>query len=84
MLLAYAWVLYMALFSGGRFIRATLESAGTDGFWHRKASHSPTPGEQQLQLQEDRSGGDGDGDCGCDGASVGRHIYALPQRYDPG
>lgn len=34
-LLAYAWVLYMALFSGGRFIRATLESAGaaSHGFW---------------------------------------------------
>jgi hypothetical protein len=32
-LLAYAWVLYMALFSGGRFIRATLESAGAHGFW---------------------------------------------------
>jgi heme oxygenase len=32
-LLAYAWVLYMALFSGGRFIRATLESAGARGFW---------------------------------------------------
>ncbi|KAH8664076.1 hypothetical protein BX600DRAFT_290851 [Xylariales sp. PMI_506] len=31
-LLAYAWVLYMALFSGGRFIRATL--AGVDPtFW---------------------------------------------------
>lgn len=35
-LLAYAWVLYMALFSGGRFIRATLEGAGGGGhhgFW---------------------------------------------------
>lgn len=32
-LLAYAWVLYMALFSGGRFIRATLESTGAHGFW---------------------------------------------------
>lgn len=31
-LLAYAWVLYMALFSGGRFILATLESAGPE-FW---------------------------------------------------
>ncbi|KAK3685613.1 hypothetical protein B0T22DRAFT_482567 [Podospora appendiculata] len=33
-LLAYAWVLYMALFSGGRFIRATLETAGTE-FWSK-------------------------------------------------
>lgn len=31
-LVAYAWVLYMALFSGGRFILATLESAGPE-FW---------------------------------------------------
>lgn len=34
-LLAYAWVLYMALFAGGRFIRASLESAG-DNFWKRR------------------------------------------------
>lgn len=31
-LLAYAWVLYMALFSGGRFIRATLSQIDQD-FW---------------------------------------------------
>ncbi|KAI0398338.1 heme oxygenase-like protein [Xylariaceae sp. FL0594] len=31
-LLAYAWVLYMALFSGGRFIRSKLESILTN-FW---------------------------------------------------
>ncbi|KAI0600421.1 hypothetical protein F4775DRAFT_545828 [Biscogniauxia sp. FL1348] len=31
-LVAYAWVLYMALFSGGRFIRASLESVNP-GFW---------------------------------------------------
>ncbi|KAK5657315.1 hypothetical protein OQA88_3379 [Cercophora sp. LCS_1] len=31
-IIAYAWVLYMALFSGGRFIRAELENAGKD-FW---------------------------------------------------
>ena len=37
-LIAYAWVLYMALFSGGRFIRASLESLGDD-FWKRL----PTP-----------------------------------------
>ncbi|KAH8908835.1 heme oxygenase-like protein [Coniochaeta sp. PMI_546] len=39
-LLAYAWVLYMALFSGGRFIRATLESAGAHGFWTAGESDS--------------------------------------------
>lgn len=31
-LLAYGWVLYMALFSGGRFISASLDEAGPD-FW---------------------------------------------------
>ncbi|KAJ9157068.1 Heme oxygenase-like protein [Coniochaeta hoffmannii] len=47
-LLAYAWVLYMALFSGGRFIRATLECAGrADGFWtdgQRRAEAVPVHG----------------------------------------
>ncbi|KAI5921396.1 hypothetical protein F4810DRAFT_712650 [Camillea tinctor] len=32
-LVAYAWVLYMALFSGGRYIRATLEGAEPRSFW---------------------------------------------------
>ena len=31
-LIAYAWVLYMAIFSGGRWIRAQVQSAG-DSFW---------------------------------------------------
>ncbi|KAH6636916.1 hypothetical protein F5144DRAFT_628897 [Chaetomium tenue] len=31
-LLAYAWVFYMALFSGGRVLRGLLEGAG-EGFW---------------------------------------------------
>ena len=31
-LLAYSWVLYMAIFSGGRYLRATLQDAGED-FW---------------------------------------------------
>ena len=33
LLLAYAWVLYMALFSGGRYIRGRLRRAGV-GFWN--------------------------------------------------
>lgn len=38
-LLAYAWVLYMALFSGGRYLRAALKSAGgCEDFWERDAS----------------------------------------------
>lgn len=36
-LLAYAYILYMALFSGGRFIRASLESAGS-AFWEQPLS----------------------------------------------
>ncbi|KAF4987001.1 hypothetical protein FGRMN_10590 [Fusarium graminum] len=36
-LLAYSYILFMALFAGGRFIRATLESAG-DEFWDRLPS----------------------------------------------
>lgn len=39
-LLAYAWVLYMALFSGGRYLRASLQGAGGSGgdFWNRDPS----------------------------------------------
>ncbi|CZR57386.1 related to HMX1 ER localized, heme-binding peroxidase involved in the degradation of heme [Phialocephala subalpina] len=39
-LMAYAWVLYMALFSGGRHLRAELKKAGGIGpnFWDRKPS----------------------------------------------
>lgn len=39
-LLAYSYILFMALFAGGRFIRATLESAGSD-FWERVPSPIP-------------------------------------------
>jgi hypothetical protein len=31
-LLAYAWVMYMALFAGGRYLRASLQNAGPE-FW---------------------------------------------------
>lgn len=39
-LVAYAWVLYMALFSGGRYLRASLRAAGGLGkdFWDREPS----------------------------------------------
>ncbi|CZS95737.1 related to HMX1 ER localized, heme-binding peroxidase involved in the degradation of heme [Rhynchosporium agropyri] len=43
-LLAYAWVLYMALFSGGRYLRLALKEAGGQGeeFWTRSSScHRP-------------------------------------------
>ncbi|KAI1266502.1 heme oxygenase-like protein [Xylariaceae sp. FL1019] len=37
-LIAYGWVLYMALFAGGRFIRAALEDTSPD-FWKTRFSH---------------------------------------------
>ncbi|KAB5550964.1 hypothetical protein GE09DRAFT_156627 [Coniochaeta sp. 2T2.1] len=51
-LLAYAWVLYMALFSGGRFIRATLESAGTqeEGFWTSASSSSGMSNAKKVKV----------------------------------
>ncbi|OLN84436.1 Heme-binding protein HMX1 [Colletotrichum chlorophyti] len=39
-LLAYAYILFMALFAGGRFIRATLESAGSE-FWDQVPAPIP-------------------------------------------
>lgn len=39
-LLAYAWVLYMALFSGGRYLRQSLHAAGP-AFWDGSQSASP-------------------------------------------
>jgi hypothetical protein len=36
-LISYSYILYMALFAGGRFIRATLESTG-DAFWNETPS----------------------------------------------
>jgi heme oxygenase len=38
-LLAYVWVLYMALFSGGRYLRASLQKAGPE-FWSKSPSHT--------------------------------------------
>jgi heme oxygenase len=40
-LVAYAWCYYMAVFSGGRWIRAQLVNAGGD-FWSNEASDSRT------------------------------------------
>ncbi|KAF4780373.1 hypothetical protein HER10_EVM0011365 [Colletotrichum scovillei] len=39
-LMAYSYILFMALFAGGRFIRATLESAGSE-FWEQTPSPIP-------------------------------------------
>ncbi|KAN0107944.1 hypothetical protein V8E51_007686 [Hyaloscypha variabilis] len=38
-LLAYTWVLYMALFSGGRYLRASLQKAGP-AFWSKSPSYT--------------------------------------------
>lgn len=60
-LLAYAWVLYMALFSGGRHLRAALNQAGGVGpnFWGRDPSpirpYSIT--QERSQRHESRSAG---------------------------
>ena len=35
LVLAYAWTMYLAIFNGGRYIRAELEKAGDD-FWGKK------------------------------------------------
>lgn len=45
-LLAYSYIMFMSLFAGGRFIRATLESAGDD-FWKEL---SPSPNSQHPGL----------------------------------
>jgi heme oxygenase len=49
-LMAYSYILFMALFAGGRFIRATLESAGDD-FWDRL----PSPVQPNRLSCEERS-----------------------------
>ncbi len=54
LLLAYAWVLYMALFSGGRYIRARLRGAGA-GFWGEKG----VEGGKGLGDDEKEAGMDG-------------------------
>ncbi|KAK7745225.1 hypothetical protein SLS62_009854 [Diatrype stigma] len=51
-LLAYAWVLYMALFSGGRIIRATLEKVDS-GFWI-PASAAAATSHHHLLLRQHR------------------------------
>ncbi|KAK0643096.1 hypothetical protein B0T16DRAFT_312945, partial [Cercophora newfieldiana] len=54
-LLAYAWVLYMALFSGGRMIRASLEEPG-HSFWDRKADPVAPSGRACEKPVFDREG----------------------------
>jgi hypothetical protein len=55
LLIAYAWTLYMAIFSGGRWVRAQLCTAGED-FWSATASASspakPTSTSTSTQQQQ--------------------------------
>lgn len=61
-LLAYAWIMYMALFNGGRWMRTQLLAAGED-FWHRsdleEGKDDPI---QQSGLSFFHFGGDMDGE----------------------
>ena len=54
-LLAYTWVLYMALFSGGRYLRASLQKAGP-AFWSKSPSYTSLdqPPNSSLQLGRPR------------------------------
>lgn len=56
-LLAYAWVLYMALFSGGRFIRSSLEGAGQKEFWEKSCDVIPPLGAQCKAPRQRRDKG---------------------------
>jgi heme oxygenase len=62
-LLAYAWVLYMALFSGGRFIKASMSRVEMD-FWKANIM-TPDPGKgvdmPPLNFFTFNGPGDGDG-----------------------
>ncbi|GJC82156.1 heme-binding protein HMX1 [Colletotrichum liriopes] len=49
-LMAYSYILFMALFAGGRFIRATLESAGSE-FWAQVPSPIP-PSQTSCQTKD--------------------------------
>lgn len=66
-LLAYAWCYYMAVFSGGRWIRGQLMNAG-EGFWRREDGGDQGSGNApQLPLQDKGMAlwnfeGDNDGD----------------------
>ncbi|KAK0735475.1 hypothetical protein B0T21DRAFT_384322 [Apiosordaria backusii] len=65
---AYAWVLYMALFSGGRFLGSCLEAAG-EGFWGKRCDavlgkECRLPVSVRELLRQDREAGKGIKDDG--------------------
>lgn len=57
LLLAYTWVLYMALFSGGRYVRSRLRQAGI-GFWERRIEGGEGRGSYGGRRMEDDEKGD--------------------------
>lgn len=64
LLLAYTWVLYMALFSGGRYIRSRLRQAGA-GFWKGGGEGEWRDGKGRLvEVDEDEKGDAVDGFLG--------------------
>ncbi|KAG5934198.1 hypothetical protein E4U53_000747 [Claviceps sorghi] len=54
-LVSYAYILPMALFAGGRFLRATLESAGKD-FWQGRLDSGDSPQKQKQKQDEGELG----------------------------
>lgn len=54
LLLAYTWVLYMALFSGGRYIRSRLRQAGI-GFWEGRVEGG-SEGGYGRRIEDDEKG----------------------------
>lgn len=81
-LIAYSYILYMALFAGGRFIRASLEAAGEE-FWE----HMPSPVkpnmcvcQQNETLEFDRASGPPDEAVSEDGFES-HASRAMPLRF---
>ncbi|KAG5982830.1 hypothetical protein E4U55_001283 [Claviceps digitariae] len=51
-LMSYSYILFMALFAGGRFVRTTLEAAGEE-FWQRLPGGRDSEQDQQEEEQEE-------------------------------
>ncbi|KAI5461456.1 hypothetical protein BGZ63DRAFT_335595, partial [Mariannaea sp. PMI_226] len=80
-LLAYSYILFMALFAGGRFIRASLEAAGED-FWEQRPSPiKPTNRPSQYSASSiERASGLADKDV--NSAPCSAHAeHTMPLRF---
>ncbi|KAK4171565.1 hypothetical protein QBC36DRAFT_199072 [Triangularia setosa] len=79
---AYAWVLYMALFSGGRFLASCLEAAGAaggEGFWSKRCdSVLGKPCHEPISIRELLGDGDGDRGIKDDGLPLSFFRFATP------